>query len=119
MRNRCVRTFRKRRTWFGIYSDPPWPDAGEEYLWRFTEQDHRDLAAILNRFERIRIVVRYGDHPLIRELYTPEDGWSWIECETRNQGNNAVKEALIVKRCGGPERPPFGCCLLIWNGDHT
>lgn len=83
--------------WRGIYADPPWPDAGREYLHKFAEADHRALAEKLNSYRHARIVVRYGDHPLIRRLY-PETFWTWHRMDGRNQGNNAVSEALIVTR---------------------
>jgi site-specific DNA-adenine methylase len=53
----------------GVYCDPPWVGAGAAYLHNFTEQDHIDLATQLERFELATVVVRYGDHPLIRDLY--------------------------------------------------
>lgn len=82
--------------WRGIYADAPWPDAGEKYLHKFTEKDHRALATRLSGYRKARVVVRYGDHPLIRELY-PEGEWTWHLMDGRNQGNNAVREALIVR----------------------
>ncbi len=81
----------------GIYCDPPWVDVGDAYTHKFAEADHRRLAEHLSRFQQARVVVRYGDHPLIRELY-PEDGWEWHVIEGRNQANNNVREALIVKK---------------------
>lgn len=81
----------------GYYLDPPsWPGAKVQYTHGFTEEDHRDLADTLNSYRHARIVVRYGDHPLIRELY-PESEWTWHLMDGRNQGNNAVREALIVR----------------------
>jgi hypothetical protein len=78
----------------GIYCDPPWPDDGAKYTHKFTEQDQRALAAALDRFQHARVVVRYGDHPLIRELY-PESRWTWLELEGRTQTNSAKAEVLI------------------------
>lgn len=80
----------------GIYCDPPWVEEGD-YKHGFAEKDHRDLARLLNAFERTQVVLRYGDHPLIRELY-PADRWEWIETESRTSGNNAKAEVLIVRR---------------------
>lgn len=56
----------------------------------------RELAENLSQYRHSRVVVRYGDHPLIRELY-PEPEWTWHLMDGRNQGNNAVREALIVR----------------------
>lgn len=80
----------------GIYCDPPWPDDGDQYTHTFTEQDHRDLAARVSAFERTRVVMRFGDHPLVRELY-PEPGWTWIPVAGRTQHNNAKSEVLLVR----------------------
>lgn len=51
---------------------------------------------MLADFDNVRIVVRYGDHPLIRELY-PEPDWTWHPQTTRNQANKPVEEYLILR----------------------
>lgn len=79
----------------GLYLDPPWVGAGDEYIHRFTTEQHIKLARECARLRSYRIVVRYGDHPLIRELY-PEPAWRWVESTTRNQINGEVLEVLIV-----------------------
>ena len=79
----------------GLYVDAPWPDAGDEYRYPFTDAQQCDLAKALERFEKARVVVRYGDHRLIRELY-PERRWRWNLRTTRDQANGAVAEVLIV-----------------------
>lgn len=81
----------------GLYVDAPWPKDGGNYRHKFTEQDQRDLAAALGKFDQMRVVVRYGDHPLIRELY-PESKWTWHMMTSRTQGNNDKAEALIINK---------------------
>lgn len=81
----------------GGYFDAPWVVDGKEYKHSFNEKDHRDLARLLSEFKKMRIVVRYGDAPLIRELY-PADCWDWTEAESRTGGNSAKAEVLIIKR---------------------
>lgn len=76
----------------GIYVDAPWVDAGKLYLHSFIEKDHRQLELLLRRFERTTVVVRYGDAPLVRELY---EGWTIIEASSRDQCN-AVKGELWI-----------------------
>lgn len=76
----------------GVYIDPPWVDAGKLYLHSFIEQDHCDLAVLLSRFQLTTVVVRYGDAPLIRELYRD---WRIIEASSRDQCN-AVKGELWI-----------------------
>jgi DNA adenine methylase len=81
-----------------IYLDPPWPDDGDKYKHKFSEADQRKCAEIVSRFENARVVVRYGDHPLIRELY-PEPRWTWTEQTSRTQANTAKREVLITSNC--------------------
>jgi hypothetical protein len=50
----------------GVYCDPPFPDVGDSYKFRFDEQDQRRLAKKLTGFKRLRVVVRFYDHPLVR-----------------------------------------------------
>ncbi len=80
----------------GIYCDAPWPKDGDCYTHKFTEADQRELAAKLSAYQHARIVVRYGDHPLIRELY-PEPEWTWHSVNGRTQTNAAKAEVLIVR----------------------
>lgn len=81
----------------GIYSDAPFPDAKDTYKHAFTERDWADLAAKLCRFKSTRVVVRFYDHPLIRELYPECDGWKWLRFDGRKQSNEAAPEALITR----------------------
>ena len=60
------------------------------------EQDHIDLASLLDRFEHTTIVVRYGDDPLLRELYREPD-WQWVDAKSRTQANNVREEVWIVR----------------------
>lgn len=79
----------------GLYVDAPWPDAGEDYQHSFTCDQQIKLAQALSRFERTRVVVRYGDHPLIRELYQ-QPRWTWLRQTSRNQRNGATPEVLLA-----------------------
>lgn len=81
----------------GLYCDPPWVIDGDRYKHTFAESDHRDLARILSEFEQLHVVLRYGDHQLIRELY-PSDSWDWSEATGRTAGNNPKAEVLIVRK---------------------
>ncbi len=90
----------------GIYADPPWVGAGDEYVHRMTTAQHRKLAAELARLSDggYRVVVRYGDDALIRALY-PSPRWTWIETSTKNQLNGDVSEVMILSGpsfMGGP-----------------
>jgi site-specific DNA-adenine methylase len=83
----------------GIYLDPPWPDAGEAYRHSFTEHDQNELAGMLGSMKHIKVVLRYGDHPLIRRLYREINGWTWRYSSGRTQGNNSLSECYISQRC--------------------
>ena len=79
----------------GLYIDAPWPDLGDRYVHRVGNDDQCRLAEVLSRFKKTRVVVRFGDHERIRELYT-DNRWHWIRKTSKNQNGSAVCEALIV-----------------------
>lgn len=80
----------------GIYCDPPFPGPGEKYRFKFTAADHRRLASKLNTFGKTRIVCRFYDHPLIRELY-PVSRWTWRFLKGgRTQTNAEAPEVLLL-----------------------
>lgn len=79
----------------GIYADPPWPDDGDSYRHKFDGGQQRRLAATLAAYTRARVVVRYGDHPLVRELY-PAPHWRWVELTGRTAANKGKAEVLLV-----------------------
>ncbi len=81
----------------GLYDDPPWVAEGKGYVHKFTESDHIENARLLQRFEKTTVVVRYGDDPLIRDLYKESDGWLWIDTTSRTQSNKVRGEVLICK----------------------
>jgi hypothetical protein len=85
----------KDRPRHGLYVDAPWPDAGDKYTHRFDERQQRKLAGALGAYRETRVVIRYGDHPLIRELY-PESEWTWLRQASRKQSNDECEEVLII-----------------------
>ncbi len=87
----------KDRKEHAIYADPPWPNDGDCYKHAFTEEQHGQLEAKLRSFEKVKVVVRYGDHPLIRKLYG-RPPWRFVELEGRTQANKAKRELLICNR---------------------
>lgn len=91
----------------GLYCDPPWPDDGDRYVHTFSVANHERLAAKLASYEYCRVVIRFGDHPLVRKLY-PTSRWNWRPIEGRTQGNNSKAEVLITN---GPERASNG----LWD----
>lgn len=52
-----------------IYCDPPYLVKGAKYVYDFTSSQHMDLARILSRFKKTRVVVSYYDHPHLADLY--------------------------------------------------
>lgn len=80
----------------GIYADAPWPEDGDLYLHQFPESDQRRLARELTAFEKARVVVRYGEHPLIEELY-PKNVWRWNCSSSRTSANKEKREVLLVR----------------------
>jgi DNA adenine methylase len=64
----------------GLYLDPPFIGVGDCYKFTFPDVDHGRLGSALHGFRKLRIVLRYYDHPLIRQLY-PEADWKWLRLE--------------------------------------
>lgn len=83
----------------GFYFDPPFPGPGDAYTHTFDEQKQRRLAKRLALFNRAKVVCRYYDHPLVREIY-PEGQWTWHRLDGRKQTNAKAAEVLLV-RTGG------------------
>lgn len=87
----------------GVYADPPFPEAGRRYRHNAGQTDaeerawHTRLRDALLRFDRTRIVCRFYEHPLIRELYPPSAGWEWKPLEGRKQSNSDADEVLLVR----------------------
>ncbi len=79
----------------GVYCDPPWVQAGMNYLHAFNGQDHEELATALSRFRQTTVVVRYWDSEFIRSLYP---GWSFLEAASRNQCNAVKGEIWITNK---------------------
>lgn len=88
----------------GIYCDPPFPGPGDRYKHQFSESDHRKLAERLAAFKNTKVVCRFYDHPLIREIY-PESKWAWRMLEGRKQSNDKATEVLL--RNFGDQRELF------------
>lgn len=80
----------------GLYLDPPFPGPGDGYKHKFTEDHQRRLAGELATFDKCRVVCRFYDHPLIRELY-PEPYWKWHHFEGRKQTNEIGPEVLLAR----------------------
>lgn len=80
----------------GVYIDCPWPDAGDSYAHGFRNpEDHVRLRNELLRFDSTKIVIRYGEHELIRKLYS-EPRWTVKEITSRDQANGGVAELCIT-----------------------
>jgi len=84
----------------GLYLDPPWVKAGRNYLHSFAEQDHRDLAQMLKRFMNTKIVLRYDDCELVRELYGADQLWKITEASSISQARTVINELWIESICG-------------------
>jgi site-specific DNA-adenine methylase len=97
-----------------IYCDPPFPGPGDEYRHKFTIEQHRQLAMALRSFSKTRVVCRFYDHPLIREIYAPGShtdtghGWNWRYLKGRTQANDVAPEVLIINGPSLVEANPAG-----------
>lgn len=80
----------------GVYIDAPFPGPGDKYKHKFGVEQIRRMAARLLLFKKCRIVCRFYDVPLVRELF-PESEWKWLHLEGRKQSNAAAPEVLLVR----------------------
>lgn len=78
----------------GVYVDPPWIAAGRDYKHTFTDEEHQDLMMDLGGYHSTKVVIRYGDDPLIRKIYSGD--WNIREINSRDQANSGVKELCIT-----------------------
>lgn len=81
----------------GLYVDAPWFGAGKHYQVNFTDDCHRDLAALLHRFVHATIVIRYDANHLTRFHYNESD-WRYREIVSRTQANTNINEVWITRR---------------------
>lgn len=79
----------------GVYCDPPFPGPGDRYKHNIDVAYQRRLAARVSEFKAARVVMRFYDHPLIRELY-PESIWQWHTFTGRTQANKDAPELLLT-----------------------
>lgn len=86
----------------GLYLDPPWPEAGVVYVHKVDDATfHQRLRNELLRFTQSRVLVRYGDHPLIRSIYS-EDEWQIHELAGRKVSGDQA-EIYIERRAAAGE----------------
>lgn len=72
-----------------IYCDPPFIGMERYYTEKFTEEDHRELAALAG-VALGRVLISYYDHPLVRELYPP-DRWHYHLRDTVRSAEGIVR----------------------------
>ena len=89
----------KDEAWCGVYEDSPFPGPGDRYKHKFTLEQHKRLAKRNAEFSKARIVCRFYDVPLIRELY-PETHWKWHYLKGRDQANQDHKPEVLLVRNG-------------------
>lgn len=80
----------------GVYCDPPFPGPGDKYKHVLSDEDHRRLAERLRGFVNARVVCRFYEHPLVRELY-PADRWTYrTVAGGKTQANKDAPELLLI-----------------------
>ena len=86
----------------GVYCDAPWFGAGDGYLHSFDYYDHADLELYVRDLQGSPVVIRYGDHPTVRELYE-SDAYTITEATSRTQANKKLGELWITKNLEVPQ----------------
>ncbi|PWK05072.1 DNA adenine methylase [Tumebacillus permanentifrigoris] len=78
-----------------FYIDPPYIGKEKWYAGNFTEDDHRDLAALLQQIKG-KAIVSYYDDPLLHELYPCWRRETFDSFKHRPGGNNDYAEELLL-----------------------
>ena len=89
-----------------IYLDPPYIIEGVKYDHKFTEYQHSELARLLRRFKKARVLVSYYLHAAITGLY---DGWHCLTLDTPKFLGKAGQRAHSIDCPVAPE-------ILLING---
>lgn len=87
-----------------LYCDPPYLSKGAEYLHDFADVQHGELAKLLCRFKRARVVVSYYASPVLAEMYP---GWTQLRFDM------AKSMSVQGKRGSKSETAPE---ILLING---
>jgi DNA adenine methylase len=89
-----------------IYVDPPYLVKSRRYAMDFSDEQHRELAEILVKYKRARIVVSYYQHPILESMYPPEK-WDIKRypqvkrLPSSSTGAGVAHEVLIVNKKAG------------------
>lgn len=90
----------------GVYADAPFPDAGAGYRHNpgppgsdAERAFHVKLAERLSGFAHCRVVARFYDHELVRELYPPAR-WTWHTLTGGKTQTNASAPEVLLTRGG-------------------
>lgn len=87
----------------GLYCDPPFPGVGRRYVFNAGKTDaeerawHTRLRDALEAFTSLRVVCRFYEHPMIRELYA-DSKWHWHVGSGRKQTNEDAPEVLLANQ---------------------
>lgn len=103
-----ARALKEDQDGHGLYLDPPFPTAGLIYKFNSGKDEvdwHRRLAHAVWQFRRVRVVMRFYDHPLVRRFY-PESGWEYHQLTGKKQSNDDAPELLLASRADRPVEPP-------------
>ena len=102
-----------------MYVDPPYMHGGARtgtitgsggiYKHEFVDEQHEQLAKLLNRFEKARIVLSYYDDPRVDDLYSA-DKWTKRKVYFNKGLLNANKRGAEYTKREAPE-------VLLINGE--
>lgn len=93
----------------GLYLDPPFPGPGDAYRHKFGGIAQRMLAGRLAELKHCRVVCRFYDHPLIRELYPPTLWhWHYLTGGRRQTHDTDAPEVLLTRNAPADLARPYG-----------
>lgn len=78
-----------------FYVDPPYLGREKYYAGNFSEQDHRDLAQMMNKIQG-KAIISYYDDPLLLELYPNWNRETFQAARQVVNGNNNTATELLL-----------------------
>lgn len=119
--NRCAFQLLSRiddATGTAIYCDPPYITKGATYIHDFGKKPcadcerihtHAELAELMQRFKKARVVVSYYEHPDLERLYA---GWEKVDCTMTKA---LVNQGMRDERGKAAQAPE----VLLVNGESV
>ncbi len=92
-----------------IYCDPPYFVKCSKYVHDFEGEEHDQLAELLKRFKKARVLLSYYDHPRLEDLYK-----DWCRAYV-GETVNSLRNAAGCKKTDEPKKKSKEVLLTNWK----